>query len=56
MRQVFEKGFVRGAAAAGAATASQGHVPAGRVASERDADQELITTDRAKSYPPRTAS
>ena len=36
---------------AGAATASLGHVPAGRLATERDADQELITTDRAKSYP-----
>ena len=51
MRQVFEKGFVRGAAAAGAATASLGHVPRGRVDSERDADQELISTDRAKRYP-----
>jgi electron-transferring-flavoprotein dehydrogenase len=51
MRQVFEKGFVRGSAAAGAATASFGHFPPGRVAGERDADQELISTDRAKSYP-----
>jgi electron-transferring-flavoprotein dehydrogenase len=42
---------VRGAAAAGAATASLGHVPRGRVGGERDADQELIRTDRAKSYP-----
>ena len=42
MRQVFEKGFVRGAAMAGAATASLGHVPHGRVGGERDADQELI--------------
>jgi electron-transferring-flavoprotein dehydrogenase len=51
MRQVFEKGFVRGAAMAGAATASLGHVPHGRVGGERDADQELISTDRSKSYP-----
>jgi electron-transferring-flavoprotein dehydrogenase len=51
MRQVFEKGFVRGSALAGAATVSMGHVPRKRVAGERDADQELITTDRAKSYP-----
>jgi len=51
MRQVFEKGFVRGSAAAGAATASFGHLPPGRVAGERDADQELISTDRAESYP-----
>jgi len=51
MRQVFEKGFVRGAAAAGAATASLGRVERGRVDSERDADQELISTDRAKRYP-----
>jgi electron-transferring-flavoprotein dehydrogenase len=51
MRQVFEKGFVRGAMMAGAATGSMGHVPRERVATERDADQELIRTDRAKSYP-----
>jgi electron-transferring-flavoprotein dehydrogenase len=51
MRQVFEKGFVRGSAAAGAATVSFGHLPPGRVAGERDADQELISTDRATSYP-----
>jgi electron-transferring-flavoprotein dehydrogenase len=51
MRQVFEKGFVRGSALAGAATVSMGHVPRKRVAGGRDADQELISTDRAKSYP-----
>ena len=51
MRQVFEKGFVRGAMMAGAATGSMGHVPRNRVASERDSDQELIRTDRSKSYP-----
>ncbi|HST24640.1 MAG TPA: electron-transfer flavoprotein:ubiquinone oxidoreductase [Gaiellaceae bacterium] len=51
MRQVFEKGFVVGAGLAGAATASQGRFPPGRIAGERDVDQELISTDRAKSYP-----
>ena len=51
MRQVFEKGFVRGSMMAGAATASMGHVPPGRAGGERDADQELIKTDRAKTYP-----
>jgi len=51
MRQVFEKGFVVGAGLAGAATASGGRFPPGRVPGERDADQELISTDRAKSYP-----
>jgi electron-transferring-flavoprotein dehydrogenase len=51
MRQVFEKGFVRGSAMAGAATISMGHIPHGRVGGERDADQELISTDRAKNYP-----
>ncbi len=51
MRQVFEKGFVRGAMMAGAATGSMGHVPRNRIASERDADQELLRTDRSKGYP-----
>jgi electron-transferring-flavoprotein dehydrogenase len=51
MRQAFEKGFVRGSATAGVATASLGHVPRARIAAQRDAEQELIATDRAKSYP-----
>jgi electron-transferring-flavoprotein dehydrogenase len=51
MRQVFEKGFVRGSMMAGAATGSMGHVPRNRVETERDSDQELIRTDRSKSYP-----
>jgi electron-transferring-flavoprotein dehydrogenase len=51
MRQVFEKGFVRGSMMAGAATGSMGHVPRNRVETEPDADQELIRTDRSKSYP-----
>jgi electron-transferring-flavoprotein dehydrogenase len=51
MRQVFGKGFVRGSALAGAATVSGGRIPGGRYAGERDADQELLRSDRAKSYP-----
>jgi electron-transferring-flavoprotein dehydrogenase len=51
MRQAFEKGFVRGSATAGIATVSMGHAPNKALGGERDADQELITTDRAKSYP-----
>jgi len=51
MRQAFEKGFVRGSATAGMATVSMGHAPRKRLGGGRDADQELIATDRAKSYP-----
>jgi electron-transferring-flavoprotein dehydrogenase len=51
MRQVFGRGFVMGSALAGAATVSGGRIPRGRYAGERDAEQDLITTDRAKSYP-----
>jgi electron-transferring-flavoprotein dehydrogenase len=51
MRQVFGRGFVLGSALAGAATVSGGRIPRGRYAGERDAEQDLITTDRAKSYP-----
>jgi electron-transferring-flavoprotein dehydrogenase len=51
MRQVFGRGFAAGAALAGAATATAGRIPAGRVPGERDAEHDLITTDRAKSYP-----
>jgi electron-transferring-flavoprotein dehydrogenase len=51
MRQGFEKGFVRGSMVAGAATVSLGHLPSKRLPTEPDADQELITTDRAKNYP-----
>jgi electron-transferring-flavoprotein dehydrogenase len=51
MRQVFGRGFVAGSALAGAATVSGGRIPAGRYAGEPDVDAELISTDRAKSYP-----
>jgi electron-transferring-flavoprotein dehydrogenase len=51
MRQVFGRGFVVGSTLAGAATVSGGRFPPGRYAGEPDVDAELITTDRAKSYP-----
>src|SRR5581483_1989344 len=51
MRQVFSHGLLVGAALAGAATATRGAVPRGRVAGERDAEQELIRTGRARRYP-----
>jgi len=51
MRQVFDRGFLVGAALAGAATGSAGRFPPGRVPGHPDADAELIKTDRAKSYP-----
>jgi electron-transferring-flavoprotein dehydrogenase len=51
MRQVFGRGFVAGSTLAGAATVSGGRIPAGRYAGEPDVDAELISTDRAKSYP-----
>jgi electron-transferring-flavoprotein dehydrogenase len=51
MRQAFGRGFWLGGAMAGAMTASRGHFPLGDAGTEADADQELIRTDRAKSYP-----
>jgi electron-transferring-flavoprotein dehydrogenase len=51
MRQAFGRGFWLGGALAGAMTASGGHFPPGDARTERDADQELIRTDRPKSYP-----
>jgi electron-transferring-flavoprotein dehydrogenase len=51
MRQAFGRGFYVGGALAGAMTASKGHFPPGDAATERDADQSLIRTDRAASYP-----
>ncbi len=51
MRQAFAKGFWFGGARAGAMTMSRGHVPRKRLKTEPDAEQELIRTDRAKSYP-----
>jgi electron-transferring-flavoprotein dehydrogenase len=51
MRQAFGRGFWLGGALAGAMTASRGKFPPGDARTEPDADQELIRTDRAKSYP-----
>jgi electron-transferring-flavoprotein dehydrogenase len=51
MRQAFGRGFWLGGAMAGAMTASRGKFPPGDSGSEPDADQALIRTDRARSYP-----
>jgi electron-transferring-flavoprotein dehydrogenase len=51
MRQGFGRGFVVGGALASAATATRGAFPRGLMDTERDAEQELIRTDRAASYP-----
>jgi electron-transferring-flavoprotein dehydrogenase len=51
MRQAFGHGFYMGGALAGAMTASKGRFPPGDAPTERDADQSLISTDRATSYP-----
>jgi electron-transferring-flavoprotein dehydrogenase len=51
MRQAFGRGFYVGGALAGAMTASKGRFPPGDSPTERDADQSLIRTDRAASYP-----
>jgi electron-transferring-flavoprotein dehydrogenase len=51
MRQAFGRGFYVGGALAGAMTASKGRFPPGDLRTERDADQSLIRTDRARSYP-----
>jgi electron-transferring-flavoprotein dehydrogenase len=51
MRQAFGRGFWLGGAMAGAMTATRGHFPPGDSRAEPDADQELVRTDRAASYP-----
>ena len=51
MRQAFGRGFWLGGAFAGAMTASRGKFPPGNTRTERDSEQELVRTDRAKSYP-----
>ncbi len=51
MRAAFARGFVLGGALAGAMTATKGKFPRGDLQLERDADVELIRTERAKSYP-----
>ncbi len=51
MRPAFGRGFWLGGAMASAATATRGKFPSGDAKTERDADQELFSTDRAASYP-----
>jgi electron-transferring-flavoprotein dehydrogenase len=51
MRQAFGGGFWRGVAASGLATATRGRLPSGDRPTERDADQELLTTARPGGYP-----
>jgi electron-transferring-flavoprotein dehydrogenase len=51
MRQAFGRGFWLGGALAGAATMSRGAFPPGDRPTERDADQTLIRTGRARRYP-----
>jgi electron-transferring-flavoprotein dehydrogenase len=51
MRQAFGRGFWLGGALAGAMTMSRGKFPPGNARLEADPEQELIRTDRAKTYP-----
>ncbi len=51
LRPAFGKGLWLGGALAGAMTASRGAFPRGDASLEPDAEQELIRTDRAQSYP-----
>jgi electron-transferring-flavoprotein dehydrogenase len=52
MRPAFEHGFWLGGALAGAMTMSFGRFPPRDHVLERDAEQSLITTGRARYYPP----
>jgi electron-transferring-flavoprotein dehydrogenase len=51
MRQAFGRGFWLGGALAGAMTASRGRFPPTDLRTERDAEVELVRTDRARRYP-----
>jgi electron-transferring-flavoprotein dehydrogenase len=51
MRQAFGRGFYLGGALASAMTATKGRFPPGDLRTERDADQPLLRTSRADSYP-----
>jgi electron-transferring-flavoprotein dehydrogenase len=51
MRQAFGRGFWLGGAIAGAATVTRGAFPLGITRTERDAEHDLIRTERAASYP-----
>jgi electron-transferring-flavoprotein dehydrogenase len=52
MRQAFGRGFYLGGMMAGAMTASLGKFPPGNAKTERDAEQLLFRTGRARRYPP----
>jgi electron-transferring-flavoprotein dehydrogenase len=51
MRQAFGRGFYVGGALASAMTATKGKFPPGALSTERDAEQSLLETSRAESYP-----
>ncbi|MGZ8692095.1 MAG: 4Fe-4S dicluster domain-containing protein [Gaiellaceae bacterium] len=51
MRPAFGRGFFVGGALAGAMTATKGRFPPRDLQLERDADVDLIRTDRARGYP-----
>jgi electron-transferring-flavoprotein dehydrogenase len=51
MRQAFAHGFWRGSALAGLATVTKGRFPRGDRATERDAEQSVLTSARSSSYP-----
>ena len=51
MRQVLGRGFIVGGALASAMTISKGRIELGKLPAERDAEQSLLRTDRAGSYP-----
>ena len=51
MRQAFGRGFWLGGALAGAMTATKGRFPPGDSRTERDAEHELLASDRARRYP-----
>jgi len=51
MRQAFGRGFYLGGALASAMTVTKGRFPPGPFRTEPDAEQEIIATDRAASYP-----
>ncbi|MHB8643435.1 MAG: electron transfer flavoprotein-ubiquinone oxidoreductase [Gaiellaceae bacterium] len=51
MRQAFGRGFVVGGVLASAMTATKGKFPTGNLHTERDAEQPLVRTNRAKAYP-----
>jgi electron-transferring-flavoprotein dehydrogenase len=51
MRQVFGRGFFIGGALASAMTVSKGRLDLGKMRAEPDADQPLLRTGRAETYP-----